>query len=68
MKQYFSSILCSGGYCSAYNTIYKKDPTAKIFVVNGDDYEKSVFFSHIESLLQGYDITGFNPFYDEATD
>ncbi len=68
MKQYFSTILCSSGYCSAYNTIYKRDPTAKIFVINGDDYERSVFFSHIESLLRGYNITLFNPFYDEAID
>lgn len=37
-------------------------------MVNGDDYERAVFFSHMESLLNGYKITAFNPFYDESTD
>ncbi len=68
MKKFFSTVLCSSGYCSAYNSIYKKDPSAKVFIINGDDYEKSVFFSHLETLLHGYNITLFNPFYDEATD
>ena len=68
MKKYFSSVLCSKGFCCAFNTIYKKDPTAKIYIINGDDYERSVFFSHLASLLQGFKITLFNPFYDDSID
>lgn len=68
MKKYFSSVLCSNGFCCAFNTIYKKDPTAKVYIINGDDYEKSLFFSHLTKLLKGFDITLFNPFYDESTD
>lgn len=68
MKKYFSSVLCSKGFCCAFNTIYKKDPTAKIYIINGDDYERSVFFSHLASLLQGFKTTLFNPFYDDSTD
>lgn len=68
MKKYFSSVLCSNGYCCAFNTIYKKDPTAKVYIINGDDYEKSLFFSHLTKLLKGFDITLFNPFYDDSTD
>ena len=68
MKKYFSSVICSKGYSCAYNTIYKKDPTAKVYIVNGDDYEKSVFFSELTKHLSGYNITPFNPFYDESTD
>jgi hypothetical protein len=68
MKKYFSSVLCSNGFCCAFNTIYKKDPTAKIYIINGDDYEKAVFFSYLTKLLRGFNITLFNPFYDESTD
>ena len=68
MKKYFSSILCSKGYCCAFNTIYKKDPSAKIYIINGDDYERSVFFSCLTNKLHGYNITLFNPFYDDSTD
>lgn len=68
MKKYFSSVLCSSGYCCAFNTIYKKDPTAKVYIVGGDDYERAVFFSHLTKLLKGFDITLFNPFYDDSTD
>ncbi len=68
MKKYFSSVLCSKGYCCAYNTIYKKDPSACVYIINGDDYEKSIFFSEMTKHLSGYNITLFNPFYDESTD
>ncbi len=68
MKKYFSTVLCSKGYCCAFNTIYKKDPTAKVYIVNGDDYERSVFFCHLKSMLKGFDLTLFNPFYDDGTD
>lgn len=68
MEKYFSSVICSKGYCCAYNTIYKKDPSAKVYIINGDDYEKTVFFSQLTKCLSGYNITLFNPFYDESTD
>lgn len=68
MKKYFSSVICSKGYSSAYSTIYKKDPSACVFIVSGDDYEKSIFFSELTKHLSGYNITLFNPFYDESTD
>ena len=68
MKKYFSSVICSKGYSCAYNTIYKKDPSANVYIVNGDDYERAVFFSEMTKHLSGYNITLFNPFYDEATD
>lgn len=68
MEKYFSSVICSRGYSSAYNTIYKKDPSACVFIINGDDYEKSVFFSQMIKHLSGYNITLFNPFYDEYAD
>lgn len=68
VKKYFSSVLCSKGYCCAFNTIYKKDPTAKVYIVNGDDYERSVFFSELNNILKGFSLTLFNPFYDDSTD
>lgn len=68
MKKYFSSVLCSNGYCCAFSTIYKKDPASRVYIINGDDYEKSLFFSHLTKLLKGFDITLFNPFYDDSTD
>lgn len=68
MKKYFSSILCSSGYCCAYNTLYKRNPSAKVYIINGDDFEKAIFFSHLVKALNGYNITLFNPFYDESTD
>lgn len=68
MKKYFSTVLCSKGYCCAFNTIYKKDPTAKVYIVNGDDYERSVFFCHLKSILKSFELTLFNPFYDDSTD
>ncbi len=68
MRKYFSSVLCSSGFCCAYSTIYKSDPYAKVYIVNGDNYEKTIFFSQLIKHLAGYNITLFNPFYDEATD
>ncbi len=68
MDKYFSSILCSKGFCCAYSTIYKNDPYANVYIINGDDYEKTTFFSQLTKLLAGYNLTLFNPFYDEATD
>ncbi len=69
MEKYFSSIICSSGYCSTYNTIYKKDPDAKVYIVrDGSDYERAVFFKRLAENLRGYNTTLFNPFYDESTD
>lgn len=69
MKQYFGTAICSKGYLSAYNTIYKSDPTARVFIINGgDDYERSIFFERLVKNLRGYNITLFNPFYDESAD
>lgn len=69
MKKYFGSAICSKGYLSAYNTIYKNDPTARVFLINGgDDFERAVFFDRLIKNLRGYNITLFNPFYDETAD
>ena len=69
MEKYFSSIICSNGYCSTYNTIYKKDPNAKVYIVrDGDDIERAYFFKKLTENLRGYNITLFNPFYDEVVD
>lgn len=69
MKKYFSSILCSNGYCCAYNTIYKKDPSARVYIIHGgDDFERATFFQGLIKNLRGYNITLFNPFYDETAD
>ena len=69
VEKYFSNIICSSGYCSTYNTIYKKDPDAKVYIVrDGCDYERAVFFKKLLENLRGYNITLFNPFYDESTD
>lgn len=69
MKKYFSSILCSKGYCCAYNTIYKKDPSARVYIISGgDDFEQATFFHRLIKNLRGYNITLFNPFYDETAD
>ncbi|MBQ8767577.1 MAG: hypothetical protein IJZ16_12345, partial [Clostridia bacterium] len=53
---------------TCFNKIYKDDPSSKVFIVNGTDYEKSVFFAEIEKLFHGYNIAVFNPFYDECID
>lgn len=69
MEKYFSSIICSNGYCSTYNTIYKKDPFARVYIVrDGDDIERAIFFKKLTENLRGYNITLFNPFYDEGVD
>lgn len=69
MEKYFSSIICSNGYCSTYNTIYKKDPSAKVYIIrDGDDIERATFFKKLTKNLRGYNITLFNPFYDEGVD
>ena len=69
MEKFFSSIICSSGYCSTYNTIYKKDPEARVYIVrDGDDIERAVFFNDLVKNLRGYNITLFNPFYDECVD
>lgn len=69
MKKYFSSILCRNGYMTAFNTIYKKDYTSRVFLIpDGDDFERAVFFERLINNLRGYSITLFNPFYDDCTD
>ena len=68
MKKYFSSVLCSNGCCCAYKTLYKNSPSARIYIINGDDFEKATFFSHLVKGFHGYNLTLFNPFYDEAID
>ncbi len=69
MKKYFSSAVCSNGILSAYSTIYKNDTSAKVYLINsGDDYERAIFFSQLIKNLSGYNITLFNPFYDDGAD
>ncbi len=69
MKKYFSSAVCANGILSAYNTIYKKDASSSVYIVNGgDDFERATFFSRLINNLSGYNITLFNPFYDESVD
>ncbi len=69
MRKYFSSAVCSNGILSAYSTIYKKDFSAKVYIVNGgDDFERATFFSRLTENLSGYNMTFFNPFYDESVD
>lgn len=69
MEKYFSSIICRKGYCSAFNTIYKKDVSSRAFILSdGDDTERAVFFKRLAENLRGYSISVFNPFYDESPD
>ncbi len=69
MKKYFSSTICSNGYTSAYNTIYKSDPSSKVFIAcSGNDYERAAFFNRIIKNLKGYNLSVFNPFFDESPD
>ena len=69
MKKYFSSTICSHGYTSAFNMIYRKSPTAKVILAyNGTDFERAVFFKRLIHNFKGYNITLFNPFFDESTD
>lgn len=69
MKKYFSSVICRNGYTSAYNTIYKKDPSAQVFIIySGDDFERATFFNQLIKNFRGFNFSLFNPFYDESTD
>ncbi len=69
VKKYFSSAVCSKGILSAYSTIYKNDISARVYILNGgDDFERATFFSRLTENLSGYNITLFNPFYDESAD
>ncbi len=69
MRKYFSSILCSNGTLSAYNNIYKKDVSSKVFIIyGGSDFERAVFFKRLVENFKGYRISIFNPFYDENVD
>ena len=66
MKKYFSCTICSKGFLNAYSTIYKNDPYSKIYIINGDDYDRAIFISHLTKSLDADDITVFNPFYDDS--
>lgn len=69
MKKYFGSAICSSGYLSAYNTIYKKDANSRVFIIyGGSDFERAVFFQQLIKNFRGYNISVFNPFYDESPD
>ena len=69
VEKYFSTIICSKGYCSAYNTIYKKDISAKVYIIrDGDDIERTFFFKKLIKNLRGYSLTLSNPFYDDSVD
>lgn len=69
MKKYFSSVICSRGCLSAYNTIYKKDTKSQAYIIyGGDDFERAVFMNRIINNFKGYAISVFNPFYNESAD
>ena len=69
MKKYFGSAIYSGGYLSAYNTIYKKDTKSKVYIIyGGSDFERAVFFNTLIKNFKGYSLSVFNPFYDESPD
>ena len=69
IKKYFSCKLTSGGFCCAYNTIYKREPDSRVYILNdGDDLERAVFFDRLIKNLSGYSLTAFNPFYDDGAD
>lgn len=69
MKKYFSSAIYDGGYLSAYNTIYKKDTSSRVFIIyGGSDFERAIFFTRLIKNFKGYSISAFNPFYDESPD
>lgn len=69
VEKYFSSVICSYGYCSAYNTIYKNDSDAKVYIIrDGNDIERTYFLKKLIKNLRGYNISLFNPFYDESPD
>ena len=69
MKKFFSCTICSTGYLSAYNTIYKKDTGSRVFIIyGGSDFEKAIFFQQLIKNFKGYNLSVFNPFYDECAD
>ena len=69
MEKYFSSTIYTGGYLSAYNTIYKKDANSRVFIIyGGNDFERAIFFNTLIKNFKGYNISAFNPFYDESPD
>ncbi len=69
MKKYFSSVICSNGYTSAYNTIYKKYTNSRVFIIyGGSDFERAIFFKQLNKNFKGYNLSVFNPFYDESPD
>ena len=49
--------------------IYRKNPSAKVILTyNGTDFERAVFFKRITENFKGYNLTLFNPFFDESVD
>lgn len=69
MKKYFSSVLCSDGFTTMLSGAYKKSPKCQvIFAVNGTDFERAVFFKRLIHNFKGYNMTVFNPFFDESVD
>lgn len=69
MKNYFSSTICSKGYISAYHNIYKNDPSAQVFIAAcGDDFERATFYNQLIKNFRGFNISAFNPFFDESYD
>lgn len=69
MKKYFSSALCCGGFTTMLSGVYKKNPTCQvIFAVSGTDFERAVFFKRLIHNFKGYNMTVFNPFFDESAD
>lgn len=69
MKKYFSSAICSQGYRSTFNFIYRKSPSSKVILAyNGTDFERAIFFKRLIENFKGYNLTLFNPFFDEAVD
>lgn len=69
MKKYFSSAICNKGYISTYHTIYKNDPSSKVFIANTcDDFERATFFNQLIKNFRGFNLELFNPFFDESPD
>ncbi len=69
MKKYFSSAICNGGYLSAYNTIYKKDTKSRVYIIyGGSDFERAVFINRLTENFKGYNLSLFNPFFDDSVD
>ena len=69
MKKYFSSGISSHGYRSTFNMIYRKQPSSRVILAyNGTDFERAVFFKRLTDNFKGYNLTLFNPFFDESID